>query len=434
MIKKIRIFILFLGDLVILYLSLFFTLIVKFREYFNFKNFYEHLLPFTILYIFWIIIFYIFELYDLSLIKNRLELLSNLLKSLLISLIIGIIFFYTIPIFKITPKTNLLISLVFSGIFLFFWRDFLSEVFSNIIIKNLAILGDNNIIDELVDKIVKNPQLGYNFKGFLDPNIPILNQLKEKKIDVLIIGGIKNKDILNQLYKCILLKIDFIPINKAFEKILYKIPIESIDQNWFLENLREGEKKFYDKIKRVLDIIISILIICISFPIWILIALAIKLEDKGPVFYKQKRVGKDKKVFEIIKFRSMIKNAEPGKPIWAEKNDKRITKVGRLLRRYHLDELPQMINILKGDISLVGPRPERPEFVEALENEIPHYTLRHIIKPGFTGWAQIKFRYARSVLDSKEKYEYDLYYIKNRSFSLDIACLLRTIHLLFKGE
>ena len=129
----------------------------------------------------------------------------------------------------------------------------------------------------------------------------------------------------------------------------------------------------------------------------------------------------------------MVPNAEKNGPLWAEKNDPRITKVGKILRRTHLDELPQMINVLKGDISLVGPRPERPEFVEKLEKEIPYYHLRHIVKPGFTGWAQIKFRYARSVIDSLEKFEYDLYYIKNRSLLLDIYILLKTFGLFFRG-
>jgi len=187
-------------------------------------------------------------------------------------------------------------------------------------------------------------------------------------------------------------------------------------------------------LKRFVDIILAFSIIIITSPLWLIFAVLIKLEDKGPVFYRQKRVGKDRNEFWLTKFRSMKIDAENGKAKWAEKDDPRITKIGRFLRKIHLDELPQMLNILKGDISLVGPRPERPEFVKKLEKEIPHYHLRHIIRPGFTGWAQIKFRYGRTVEDSHEKFQYDLYYIKNRSLFLDLGILLKTFQLFFSKE
>lgn len=214
-----------------------------------------------------------------------------------------------------------------------------------------------------------------------------------------------------------------------------KIPLSSISENWFLENFREKEGNLYDKVKRIIDIVLASLILLLAFPFWLFIALSIKLEDRGPIFYFQERVGKNKKTFLLIKFRSMKVEAEKETgPIWTEKEDFRVSKVGKVLRITHLDELPQMINVLKGDISLVGPRPERPEFVARLEKEIPYYHIRHFIKPGFTGWAQIKFRYARSVMDSLEKFQYDLYYLKNRSFLLDLLILLKTFQLFFKKE
>ncbi|PIZ89767.1 MAG: hypothetical protein COX88_02055, partial [Candidatus Nealsonbacteria bacterium CG_4_10_14_0_2_um_filter_35_20] len=236
------------------------------------------------------------------------------------------------------------------------------------------------------------------------------------------------------LYKCLPLRINFMDLARAYEILLHKIPIDFVSQTWFLENLSEGEKKIYDKLKRFVDIILAFSIIIITSPLWLIFAVLIKLEDKGPVFYKQKRVGKDRNEFWLTKFRSMKIDAENGKAKWAEKDDPRITKIGRFLRKIHLDELPQMLNILKGDISLVGPRPERPEFVKKLEKEIPHYHLRHIIRPGFTGWAQIKFRYGRTVEDSHEKFQYDLYYIKNRSLFLDLGILLKTFQLFFSKE
>lgn len=211
-----------------------------------------------------------------------------------------------------------------------------------------------------------------------------------------------------------------------------KILISSVNKFWVSEIFREGK---YDKIKRFIDVFLASIIILITFPFWLIIFLFIKLEDGGPAFYFQERIGKNKKSFLLIKFKSMKKEAEKETgPVWAEKKDLRVSKIGKILRRTHMDEIPQMINVLKGDISLVGPRPERPEFVAQLEKEIPYYNVRHLIKPGFTGWAQIKFRYARSVSDSLEKLQYDLYYFKNRSLFLDLRILLKTFKLFFKKE
>jgi lipopolysaccharide/colanic/teichoic acid biosynthesis glycosyltransferase len=167
-------------------------------------------------------------------------------------------------------------------------------------------------------------------------------------------------------------------------------------------------------------------------PFLIVIPLLILIEDGMPIFYFQERVGKDNKVFKLIKFRSMKKDAEKSGPQWAEVADTRVTKIGKILRKLHFDEIPQLINVFKGEISLVGPRAERPEFVKILEKEIPFYYLRHIIKPGITGWAQINFGYARSIEDSLKKFEYDLYYIKNRSLIFDLKIILKTAQIWFK--
>ena len=220
---------------------------------------------------------------------------------------------------------------------------------------------------------------------------------------------------------------------RAYEMICEKIPVSFVTQTWFLENLKEGEKEFYDKTKQILDVILAGILLIATLPFWLFIALAIKIGDGGPVLYRQERIGKDGKPFFLFKFRSMKVGAEEKTgPVWAKEEDPRVTGIGKWLRRLHLDELPQMINVFKQEISLVGPRPERPEFVEKLEKEIPHYHIRHLIKPGFSGWAQIKFRYGRSVMDSQEKFQYDLYYLKNRSLILDLGILLKTFRLFFR--
>ena len=206
-----------------------------------------------------------------------------------------------------------------------------------------------------------------------------------------------------------------------------KVPLEAISQLWFLENISRGEKRLYEFLKRLTDISLAIIGGIVFAVLYPFIALAIKWETEGPVFYKQSRIGKGGKIFEVIKFRTMIKEAEKYGAVWATKNDQRVTKAGRFLRKTRLDELAQVINILKGEMSVVGPRAERPEFVEKLKKEIPFYDERLLVRPGLTGWAQINYGKDLDSNDTKEKLQYDLYYIKNRSLTIDLAVILKTI-------
>ncbi len=195
------------------------------------------------------------------------------------------------------------------------------------------------------------------------------------------------------------------------------------------------KKSIYNiKVKRVLDIIFSLLGLLISLVITIPVAILIKLESKGPIFYRQKRVGLNNNIFECIKFRSMTVDAEKYGAIWASKNDSRVTRVGKIIRKLRIDEIPQMWNVLKGEMSFIGPRPERPEFVYQLEKKIPYYNLRHSVKPGITGWAQVCYPYGASEEDALEKLKYDLYYIKNLSLFLDFQILLKTAKVVLLGK
>jgi exopolysaccharide biosynthesis polyprenyl glycosylphosphotransferase len=432
---KFRQILLVFGDLFFLYLSLFLTVFFGFFREFSFEIFFDHLLPFSILYFFWLVIFYIFDLYNLYLINTKISFYPRLLGAILLNFVLGMTFFYTIPLFGITPKTNLLLNLVIFGIFFILWRNFFYSSFSSHFLNRVTIVGRGVEVENLKKEISQRPYLGYKLIE-INLNEDLLSQIEKENIDTVIFTEEYETDpkLLKALYFCLPARVNFLDFAKVFEIITEKIPVSIISHSWFLENLKEGEKLIYDKLKRVFDIILASIILIFTLPLWPLIALAIKLEDGGPVFYKQERVGRDRKIFWLIKFRSMIEEAEKEEVKWAEIGDRRMTKVGKFLRRIHSDELPQMLNVISGEISLVGPRPERPEFVEKLEKEIPHYHLRHLIKPGFTGWAQIKFRYGRSIIDSKEKFEYDLYYLKNRNFLLDIGILLKTFQLFFKKE
>jgi len=297
-------------------------------------------------------------------------------------------------------------------------------------------VGKGSEIESLKKEILERPYLGYKVIPINLEDEDLFSQIQKENINTVIFTEEfeSSPKLLKALYLCAPDRINFLDIASAYELIYEKIPARMVSEAWFLENLKERERGFYDKIKGFFDIILATILLILSLPFGILAAFFIKLEDWGPIFYSQKRIGKDKKPFILYKFRSMKVGAEKEKAVWAEKEDKRITKVGRFLRQSHLDEIPQMINVIKGDISLVGPRPERLEFVGKLEKEIPHYHLRHLVKPGFTGWAQIKFRYGRSLMDSHKKFQYDLYYLKNRNFLLDIGILLRTFQLFFKKE
>jgi len=430
---KLRKYFLLFFDILFLYLSLYLALFLRHFGKFEIEIFFSHILPFTILFFIWLIVFYAFGFYDFEFLRT--SLIFKTFSVISLNFVLGVLLFYFVPQFKIAPKTILILNSLIFGIFFFFLRKFFLSFFSAYLLEKVAILGKDAEVEKLKKEIKEKPFLGYELVE-LDLSKDLLTQIEKEKIGTIVFTEEFEKDPKFQtlFYNLLFLGKNFLDFPSFYEKILEKIPVTLISKVWFFENLREGEKRIYDRFKRIFDVVLGSIILILTLPIWLIIALAIKLEDRGPVFYIQDRVGKNKKIFKLIKFRSMILDAEKKGAKWADVKDKRITKVGKIIRQLHFDELPQMINVIKGDISLIGPRPERPEFVEKLEKEIPYYNLRHIIKPGFTGWAQIKFRYARSVEDSLEKFQYDLYYIKNRSLFLDLKILLKTVNLFFKKE
>ena len=228
-------------------------------------------------------------------------------------------------------------------------------------------------------------------------------------------------DIIDVFYKASKRNVQFINLATAYEEILKKVPLEAVNQLWFLENISRGQKRLYEFLKRASDLILAVVggtVLLILFPF---VALGIKFGSVGPIFYRQRRVGKGGKLFEVIKFRTMVQDAEQNGAVWAQKQDPRVTKFGKFMRKTRIDELPQVISILKGEMSIVGPRAERPEFVEKLKKQIPFYEERLLIRPGLSGWAQINYGKDLDSNDTKEKLQYDLYYIKNRSFTIDMA-------------
>lgn len=447
---------LFLGDIAILYASLYLTLFIRYGGDFN-SQISLHLLPFSFIFIFWILIFYIANLYELNFAKNSPEFYSSLFKSIAISATISVLFFYLAPfVFKniqIAPRRNLLIyAVVFTGL-VSLWRHLYNRILGRTFKNNTIIVGFNQLSFNLARFLNQNPQYGYNLKYAFDAseqaafsfeNVDFRQVRGAKDIERIIEHDHINTiilsprayhlpDIIDVFYKASKRNVQFINLASAYEKILKKVPLEAVNQLWFLENISHGEKRLYEFLKRSVDVILAIaggIFFVVLFPF---IALAIKWGTEGPVFYRQTRIGKGGKTFEVIKFRTMIANAPDGGAegttgaTWAKENDPRVTKVGKFLRKTRLDELPQVINILKGEMSVVGPRAERPEFVEKLKKEIPFYDERLLVRPGLTGWAQINYGKDLDSNDTKEKLQYDLYYIKNRSLTIDLAIILKTI-------
>jgi sugar transferase (PEP-CTERM system associated) len=308
--------------------------------------------------------------------------------------------------------------------------------------KNIVIIGS----DELTKQLSKTFEtLGpYKVKGFICESVlqkdnclnvlgtyEQLSDIVEKEaIDIVIIAvtHIENTDILKYALECKMKGVSVVDLPTFYEEVTGKVPVELVNDLWLVTTPISGVKKsiYNIKVKRILDIVFSILGLIISSIITIPVAILIKLESKGPVFYKQRRVGLNNRIFDCIKFRSMTVDAEKNGAVWASKNDSRVTRVGKIIRKLRIDEIPQMWNVLKGEMSFIGPRPERPEFVEHLERKIPYYNLRHSVKPGITGWAQVCYPYGASEEDALEKLKYDLYYIKNLSLFLDFQILLKT--------
>ena len=449
---RIKTIILFLGDIIILYFSLWLTLVLRHQRVVTSELWYKHLLPFSIIFIVWLIIFFINRLYDLTNAKTNLHFYSVWLNSLVWCGLIGFVFFYLITT-GINPKTVLIIDLFVGGILLLLWRQLFNKIIlAKKFVENIIIIGLSKNTLDLAEEI--NNKLQYGFKviaimklpknntNLTDEQIKILDSNDNLK-DFIINNNIKKiiidekvrdyPEMINTLYKSLTLKTAIFDLPSFAEKFTGKILIDTIGQMWFLENIKENNKYIYEIMKRLMDIGLSGLLLIITLPIMPAVYLIIRFTSKGPGIFMQQRTGQHGKKFMAVKFRTMYQNSETNGPQWAQKNDSRITPIGKFLRKTRIDEIPQLINVFRGEMSFIGPRPERPEFITKLKETIPFYEARLLIKPGITGWAQINFPYGASEKDAMEKLQYDLYYVKNRSLALDISILLKTVKTVLSG-
>ena len=428
--------VLLVGDVFFFLVSLWLTLLLRNFEAPTQEVFAAHLVPFSILFAAWVVVFYIAGLYEKHTTILQSKLPNVLGTTQLANSVLAVLFFYFVPFFSITPKTVLFIYLLISFTLILFWRTYGYFALGQQKTANAILIGSGSEMKELINEVNNNSIYGLHFVSSVDLNRvdengfwkEIMERVYSDDVSLIAID-LANENVepvLPHLYNLLFSRVNFIDMHRIYEDIFDRVPLSLLRYNWFLENISATPRIAYDAVKRIVDIFVSICLLVVSLVIYPFVFLAIKLDDGGPVLFTQERVGENNKVFKIIKFRSMRKNDEG--------TTNEVTKVGNFLRKSRIDELPQLWNVLKGDISLIGPRPEMPDLVKHYSEEIPYYNVRHLIKPGLSGWAQIYHdmhpHHGADTLETKNKLSYDLYYIKNRSLLLDLKIALRTLKTL----
>ncbi|HBM45845.1 MAG: Sugar transferase [Parcubacteria group bacterium GW2011_GWF2_38_76] len=427
--KKDAIF-LFLGDILSFIFALWVALLIRYQHIPEFSLFETNFIAFLPVFGFWILSFFIFGFYDKQTTAFKKRLPSAIFNVSITNGFVALSFFYFFAEGDITPKTNLLLCLTLSIIFMIFVRTNIFSLVQSSRIGNVLLVGDGHEIKEIAEEIERNSSYGMNhiLIRSLDENIFQFAIDNKSKNIILNLRCIRNDRNNGLVYRLLSSGFNIIDAERVYESLFDKISLSYVNDEWFFENEPDSPRFLYELFKRGFDLVVSFVLALISIIFYPFVYLAIKLDDGGPIFLFQDRVGKNGKKVRIVKFRTMSVSDE-GK--WVVKNDPRITRVGSFLRKSRIDELPQLWNVLSGDISLIGPRPELPKLVELYEKEIPYYNMRHLVKPGLSGWAQIHHeKPPHSIEETREKLSYDLYYIKNRSFVLELEIALKTIKTL----
>ncbi len=408
---------------------------------------------FGVVLLFCLLALYYNDLYNPQVISRRTELFVRLLQALGIACLGLAIFYYFDPNHSLGRGIAVLAAPTILTLALG-WRLFMDS--TGLLFyapERVLVLGTNPVGISLVREIISRPELNLKVVGFLDekgedigkslvnPGIigaasDVESLVAREKIDCVILS-LSERRGLTPVRQLLHLKFAGVGVEEAHsfnERITGRILLEHLSPSWLI--LSEGFRKspFLLAAKRTMDVLVSLAALLLTLPIMALVALAIWLETGSPILFRQERTGLWGREFKILKFRSMYQNAEADGPLWAASDDRRITRVGRLIRNFRLDELPQVFNVLRGEMSLVGPRPERPYFCRLLGESIPFFALRDSVRPGITGWAQIKYQYGSSIEEAKTKLEYDFFYIKHLSLLLDFAILFETAKVVIYGR
>ena len=437
--------ILIVGDLFAYVISLVLTLAVRYGQLPSKDFLLIHLGAFSVLIIVFILINFSAGLYDKQSVFIRGRIQGLLLRVQIVNVLVGVIFFYFAPL-SIAPKANLFIYFIVSTAILFLWRLIMYPVLSATRKQRAILVGSGTDLEDLYEEIDDNIRYGLSFKERIVPRPTVEETVKaiaeavaRTKATILVVD-LHDRAIeaaMPFLYKMVFSGVQIIDAGKLYEIIFDRIPIFMVGERWLVENSSSalGSRRLYDGLKRIMDIVVAAIGGIVSLIFYPFVYVAIKLEDRGPIFIAQERIGKSGKIINLYKFRSMSGN-DQGKYGANGTTSHTVTKVGKFIRNTRIDELPQFWNVLKGDLSLIGPRPEFPTLVEVYEKEIPFYNSRHLVKPGLSGWAQIYHQahphHAVATEETRDKLSYDMYYVKNRSLALDIKIALRTLQILMK--
>jgi len=449
--------ILFAGDLLAFSMALWLALAIRYGAIPSGNLLATHWAPFSFLFLLWTFVFFVAGLYEKHTLVFKGKLPSLILNTQVANSLLAVVFFYLIPSFGITPKIVLAVYLVVSFLLIVFWRVSLVPHFGFRNRENAILIGAGRAgtrdtsfksessdssagseMQELKEEVNGNER--YNLKFVSSVNLNQLDGIafQEEVIEKVYSEGVtsividlkheKAEMILPSLYNLIFSNVRFLDMYKVYEEVFDRIPLSLVGYNWFLENISFSPHTMYDTLKRMMDVVTAGALGVVSLLLYPFVMLAIKLEDGGPIFITQERIGEGNRIINLWKFRSM-RGSDSGK--WVTDGDDRITRTGRILRRSRIDELPQLWNVVRGDISLIGPRPDIVAMGKKLAQELPYYTVRNLIKPGLSGWAQIKQDIApQSLEETRERLAYDLYYLKNRSFILDLIISLKTVKTL----
>lgn len=433
-------FVLVIGDLIILFFTLWISLFLRYGVPPSTDALSAHLAVFSVIFIIWIIVYSIAGLYDKLNFFSEQKFSRGLIRAQTINSALAIAFFYLVPSLAITPKIVLFIYVVVSFVLLYLWREFLVTRLPLRRKQRAILIASGEEMRQFKYEMDSNPRYGIVCAATIDLDEAdpdelqrdIASFIEREQVQLVIVDLYHEKAqaMVSSLYTFLFSRVTFVNFHQLYEVVFSRIPLSIITHSWFMENISPRSKQMYDVLKRFMDIVVAILFGIITLPISILAAMAIKWEDGGDIFFTQDRIGKNNIVFRNIKFRTMSPHAE----VDGLSKNPEITRVGGFLRKTRIDELPQIINVIRGDLSLIGPRPEVPILVKQYEQEVLYYRVRHLIKPGLSGWAQLYQKDPPKISADAHKtgvkLSYDLYYIKNRSFFLDVGIALKTIAVL----
>lgn len=429
---------LLIGDIAVFVASLWFALVLRNLEVPSVDYFLSHVAPFSLLFVLSVLVFFIAGLYDTYTLLMKNKVFQKVITAQIFNVVIAILFFYLVPLFDVTPKTTLALYLGVSVVLLSLWRYVIYPSFTKKSAVQVLVLAEGADIEHLQKKVDQAQGEYINIVNIVDPSslgsegalVELEARIRDMQISVVAVD-LRNPHIqshISSLYALIFEGVQFVNVQDLYESITDKVPLGLINESWFLEHASIEPNFIYDAIKRMMDLAISIPLFIVSLIVYPFVYVCMKIEDRGPLFYMPVRIGEAGKQIKMYKFRTMSV-MDSGNQLGS--NSDKITKVGKVLRVTRIDELPQLWNVIVGDLSLIGPRPEFPKLVDLYNKEIPHYNVRHLIKPGLSGWAQIHHeKPPHTVEETMEKLAYDLYYIKNKSIFLDVKIALQTIKTL----